>query len=258
MSEELIVETHGPVLWITINREARRNAVNAAVIGGIHAALDAADGDPAIRAVVLTGIGERAFCAGADLSSGSGSFEYDFARIEDPFAMMLRRGRSLSKPLIARINGHCVAGGLGLLGMCDLAVGVDSAKFGMPEVKIGVFPMMITSVLKDIIPRRKLYEMALSGEMITAEDALEIGLLNYAVPRDELDARLDWLLGRILDKSPTAIRRGKHALRIVADMPFDEALSFLESQISLVAMTEDAREGRSAFIEKRQPEWTGR
>lgn len=258
MSQDLIVERRGPVLWITINREDKRNSVNAAVVSGIDTALVTAEKDDTTRAVVLTGVGDRAFCAGADLSPGSGSFEYDFSKIEDPFANLLRRAKNLKIPLIARVNGHCVAGGMGLLGMCDMAVSVDSAKFGMPEVKVGVFPMMIMSVLQGIIPVRKLYELALTGEPIAAGEALDLGLLNYAVPRAELDAKLEWLITRLLDKSPTAIRRGKFAMRQVADMSFDHSLAFLESQISLVAMTSDAKEGRAAFIEKRQPNWNAR
>ena len=128
----------------------------------------------------------------------------------------------------------------------------------MPEVKIGVFPMQIMAVLQRLIPSRKLYEMALSGEPIDAAEALELGLINYIVPPGELDAKVDWFLARLLDKSPTSIRRGKYAMRQTEDMGFDNAAVFMEAQIGTLALTEDAAEGRASFIEKRAPIWTGR
>jgi methylglutaconyl-CoA hydratase len=255
---DVLVEKRGAVQWITINREERRNAMNDSVVAGIAAGFAAATDDPDIRAVVLTGIGNRAFCAGADLAAGSGSFQYDYAKVGLPFVTLMKQARDLTLPLIARVNGHAMAGGLGMLGMCDMAIAVDTATFGMPEVKVGIFPMQIMAVLQRLIPSRKLYEMALTGEPISAAEALEIGLLNYVVPAAELDARLDWLLNRLLDKSPTAIRRGKYALRATEDMTSDQIGVFMEAQIGTLALTEDAAEGRRAFIEKRKPNWPGR
>ena len=254
----VLSEKRGAVHWITINREERRNAMNDAVVFGIMDGLTAASNDPAMRAVVLTGAGDRAFCAGADLSAGSGSFKYDYSQVGIPFVKMMKQARDLTLPLIARVNGHAMAGGMGMLGMCDMAIAADNARFGMPEVKIGVFPMQIMAVLQRLIPNRKLYEMALTGEPITAAEALELGLVNYIVPPAELDAKVDWLLNRLLDKSPTSIRRGKYAMRQTESMSFDNAAVFMEAQIGTLALTEDAAEGRQAFIEKRAPNWPGR
>jgi methylglutaconyl-CoA hydratase len=255
---EVLLEKRGAVQWITINREERRNAMNDAVTDGIAAGLTQATNDPAIRAVVLTGAGDRAFCAGADLSAGSGSFKYDYSKIGLSFVRLMKQARDMTLPLIARVNGHTMAGGMGLMGMCDMAIGVDTARFGMPEVKVGIFPMQIMAVLQRLIPSRKLYEMALTGEPVDAREALELGLLNYVVPPAELDAKLDWLLARLLDKSPTAIRRGKYAMRQTESMNFDNSAVFMEAQIGTLALTEDAVEGRAAFIEKRSPNWPGR
>lgn len=255
---QVLLEKRGAVQWIVINREERRNAMNDAVMDGIGAGLTAASNDPAIRAVVLTGAGDRAFCAGADLSASAGSFKYDYSKVGLPFVKLMKQARDLTLPLIARVNGHAMAGGLGLLGMCDMAVGANTAKFGMPEVKVGVFPMQIMAVLQRLIPSRKLYEMALTGEPIDAAEALELGLLNYVVPPAELDAKLDWLLNRLLDKSPTAIRRGKYAMRISEQLNFDQSAIFMEGQIGVLALTEDAEEGLKAFNEKRLPNWPGR
>ena len=255
---QVLLEKRGAVQWIIINREERRNAMNDAVMDGIGAGLTAASNDPAIRAVVLTGAGDRAFCAGADLSASAGSFKYDYSKVVLPFVKLMKQARDLTLPLIARVNGHAMAGGLGLLGMCDMAVGANTARFGMPEVKVGVFPMQIMAVLQRLIPSRKLYEMALTGEPIDAAEALELGLLNYVVPPAELDAKLEWLLNRLLDKSPTAIRRGKYAMRQTEALDFDHSAVFMEGQIGILALTEDAEEGLKAFNEKRPPNWPGR
>ncbi|HBD39508.1 MAG TPA: enoyl-CoA hydratase, partial [Cupriavidus sp.] len=177
----------------------------------------------------------------------------------DPYlglADLLRVARQSTIPLIARVNGACMAGGMGLMAMCDMAVARGSAIFGLPEVKVGLFPAQVLSVLQSLVPRRLLNEMCLCGEPITAADALAAGLVNYV--DDDLDGRIDWLLGRLLDKSPTAIRRGLYTLKHVEDMPFAQSMAFTESQIGLLAMTEDAREGQLAFREKRRPGWTGK
>ncbi len=255
---EVLVEKRGAVQWITINREERRNAMNDAVIDGIAAGFTQAANDPDMRAVVLTGAGDRAFCAGADLSAGSGSFKYDYSKVGLNFVRLMKQARDLTLPLIARVNGHAMAGGLGMMGMCDMAIAVDNARFGMPEVKVGIFPMQIMAVLQRLIPSRKLYEMALTGEPITAAESLELGLVNYVVPPAELDAKIEWLLSRLLDKSPTAIRRGKYAMRTAEQLNFDQSGAFMEAQIGTLALTEDAAEGRQAFIEKRAPNWPGR
>jgi enoyl-CoA hydratase/carnithine racemase len=149
-----------------------------------------------------------------------------------------------------------MAGGIGLLSMCDLAVAAGHAVFGLPEVKVGVFPAQVLSVLQHLVPRRRLAEMCLTGEPLTAAQALEYGLVNYV--DDDLDGRLNWLLERMLDKSPAAIRRGLYTLKKIESMAFEESISFTESQIALFTLTEDAREGQQAFQQKRKPRWSGR
>ena len=145
-----------------------------------------------------------------------------------------------------------MAGGMGLLCMTDMAVAVENAIFGLPEVKVGVFPMQVMSLLQDIAPRRLINEWALTGEPFDARAAQAAGLLNHVVPSAELDAKVEWLIGRIVDKSPTAIRRGKYAMRAIASMSFDQSIAYTESQIALTAMTEDAKEGLKAFARKAQ------
>ncbi len=257
MSGPVVYEKRGAAFWITINRPEKRNALNAETITGIVEGYRAAHDDPDTRVIVLTGAGDKAFCAGADLQPGK-SFTFDFAKPNVDYADMLRMAQAATKPAIARVNGVCMAGGMGLLSMVDMAVAADSAIFGLPEVKIGLFPMQVMSLLLDVAPRRLVNEWALSGEPFGAAEAKEGGLLNHVVPAAELDAKVEWLVGRIADKSPSAIRRGKYALRAVASMTFDQSIAFTESQIALTAMTEDAREGLASFNEKRKPIWPGK
>ncbi len=250
-------DKRGHAFWITINRPDKRNAINAEVVVGIREGYRQAHADADVRVIVLTAAGEKAFCAGGDLQPGKG-FAFDLARPTAPYADLLREAQDATLPVIARINGLCMAGGMGLLCMADMAVAADHAMFGLPEVKVGVFPMQVLSLLQHIAPRRLVREWALSGEPFSADLAKDAGLVNHVVPAEQLDAKTDWLVGRIADKSPTAIRRGKYALRAIEDMSFDQAIAFTESQIALLAQTEDAKEGLAAFNEKRRPVWTGR
>lgn len=252
---ELDVSLRDAVLTLTICREPRRNAMSPAVIDGMRDAIARAQDDRSIRAIVITGAGDKAFCAGADLQSGS-AFAMDPSQPRALFAELLRTARASHVPLIARVNGACMAGGMGLLSMCDLAVAARHAVFGLPEVKVGVFPAQVMSVLQHLIPRRVLVEMSITGEPITAEQALAIGLVNHV--GDDLDAKLAWLLGRLLDKSPSAVRRGLYLMKAVETMDFEQSMAFTESQIALFALTEDAKEGQAAFRDKRAPTWTGR
>ncbi len=244
-------------MWITINRADKRNAINKNVIAGIRQGYADAHADHNIRAIVLTAAGDKAFCAGGDLQPGAG-FAFDLSQPNVDYADMLREAQNATLPSIARVNGVCMAGGIGLLCMTDLAVAADHAVFGLPEVKIGLFPMQVLSLLQSIVPRRTVREWCLTGEPFSAAEAKEAGLLNHVVPAAELDAKTQWLLDRLTGKSPTALRRGKYAMRALASMSFDEGIAYTESQIALLAMTEDAKEGLASFNQKRTPVWTNR
>ncbi len=256
--QDLLIEKRGAAMWLTINREERRNAMSPAVLAGIRAGIAQAHADSNVRVIVLTGVGSKAFCAGADLAKGSGSFQYDPSMPHLDYADLLRYVWTTTLPMVARVNGHCMAGGMGLLAMCDMAVAADHASFGLPEVKIGVFPAQVLSVLQHLIGARHLAELCITGEPVDALRAERIGLINYVVPAADLDVKTTWLIERIANKSPTAIRRGKAMMRAAADMSFEQAISFLETQIMTLALTEDAREGRAAFVEKRAPNWPGK
>ena len=227
------------------------------MVAGIRDGLRLAHADPEVRVVVLTGAGDKAFCAGGDLRPGQG-IAFDLARPNIDYADLLRDAQDATLPTIARINGVCMAGGMGLASMTDFAISADHALFGLPEVKIGLFPMQVMSLLQNLVARRTVREWAFTGEPFSAHEALAAGLVNHVVPAAQLDAKVQWLIDRIIDKSPTAIRRGKYAMRAIGDMTFDQAIAYTESQIALLAMTEDAKEGLASFNQKRKPVWTGR
>jgi enoyl-CoA hydratase/carnithine racemase len=249
------LERKGDALWVWIDREARRNAINPAVLAGIQEAVEAATADASIRAIVLTGVGEKAFCAGADLAKGTGTFQAGPEEPTTDFGRLARIVRGCGIPLIARVNGACVAGGMGLMAMCDLAIAADHARFGLPEVKVGVFPMQVLVFLRATVHARHINELCLTGELITATRAAEMGLVNEVAPAGELDTRIDALLAKLRAASPAAVRRGKQAIFAMETMAFNEALPFAEAQIALASRSADAEEGIKAFSEKRKPRW---
>lgn len=259
MNSDLRSERRGRALVLTIDREAKRNALSGDVVEGMAQGLKIANADPEIVAVVLTGAGDRAFCAGADLDPKSAPFRMDAGATRLAYADLLRAMIASDKPIIARVNGACMAGGMGLLGVADIAIASDTAKFGLPEVGIGVFPMMVAAILQNRlhIPARKLTELCLTGDPVTAAEALDLGLVNALAPYADLDAAVDAMVEKLASRSPTALRLGKRAMTAMLGMDWDAALAHAESQIRLVALTEDAREGLASFAEKRAPKWTG-
>jgi len=268
----VLYEVAGPVARLTINRPEARNALSPEVMEGLLAAFDRAGADPALRVLVLTGAGDKAFCAGGDL--GGRGFKSDdpagqalramqkgFAeRHHDrrTFADLFRRLNRLGKPVIARVRGHCLAGGFGLAIGCDLVVASDDSSFGTPEVKRGLMPMMIMATIFRNVGRKKGMELLLTGERISAAEAERLGLINYAVPAAELDAKVDELAMRVAAMSPAVLRLGRDAFYAMSDMPFDQALEYLQTMLTVNLGTEDAAEGVRAFLEKREPVWKGR
>jgi enoyl-CoA hydratase/carnithine racemase len=243
---------------ITINRPDRRNALNLEVASGIAAGIDRALADAACRSIILTGAGDRAFCAGGDLQvDPSGApMGVDFSDPRHFMVELLRRMIDCRLPIIARINGHALAGGFGLCCACDLAVATDTATFGVPEVRLGIFPMMILPHMLRVVPFRNMMEMCLTGEPITAARALELGIVNHVVAAADLDARVELLSERIGSGSPTGTRIGKMALSAMRDMTIEQSLDYAQVMLQVMASTDDAREGIRAFQEKRRPDWT--
>jgi enoyl-CoA hydratase/carnithine racemase len=258
VAEQVRTARKGAALTISIDREASRNALNETVAAGIAAGLDEAEANRSIRAVILTGAGDKAFCAGGDLQPGADGtpFVIDAADPRHYVARLLRRMDDFRLPIIARVNGHALAGGFGLVCACDLVVARDDALLGLSEVKVGLFPMMILPFLLRVLPYRTMMELCLTGEPIKAGDPAAAEIVNYAVPAAELDAKTDWLAERVTSKSPTGIRLGKQALSKIREMSTDSALEYAQFMLANMARTKDAREGFAAFNEKRAPNWT--
>ena len=262
---DLLVETREQVLWLTLNRPQRRNALTAEVVQGLQAALQTASRQRDVRAVVLTGAGDDAFCSGADLRPGT--FTFDYSEPYQWLADLMRQARQMGVPIIGRINGLCLAGGMGLLALCDLVVAHADAQFGLPESKVGLFPFQVLAELQNLLPRRILTEMCIAGRRLSSAEALQYGLINQIagvagasdVPDGPtLDQAIATLLEQVCAQSPAALRRGVYTLKHIDSLPFEAAMAFTESQIGLMTQTADFAEGVTSFIEKRAPRWTGR
>lgn len=254
MVAELLSERRKDVLWLTLNRPQVHNALNAAMTEGLCVAIRAASSDSSLRAVVITGAGDRSFCSGADLKESAGGMflSRDGA---NPIAEVIRAIEVCDKIVIARINGRVLAGGLGLVAACDLAYAADIAEFGLPEVRVGLFPAMVAAKLLTKIPPADLQEMAYLGTPINAVEAERIGIINRTVPFAELDSLIDDVLARLRQNAPGAISAGKAALLEMRTMLPGERLAFAEGIIATISKSKEAEEGRAAFAEKRKPFW---
>jgi enoyl-CoA hydratase/carnithine racemase len=253
--KKLVVTAAGGRATLCLNNEARKNAIGPLMVNELLYALEDADADPEVRVVVLTGAG-NAFSAGGDFSSMQSGDGEELPHKGD-FADLLLRLARFEKPLVARVNGVAMGGGLGLVASCHFAVAVDSAKLGTPEIDVGLFPMMIMAVLARLVPRRQLLSMMLLGEKFSAEEALRLGLLSQVVAAAELDSAVDALVGRLAAKSPIATRLGLRAHAATQDLSLEAALPDLRDRLMACLATEDAREGLMAFLEKRPPAWKG-
>ena len=259
MAEELLYEVRDGVATLTLNRPDQRNALNGELLAALVDGMKRARDDDAVRAVVLTGSGEKVFCAGADL----GGFAADVPLVDKHFASDLfleyfRLMPRLGKPSLCAANGHVLAGGMGLALSCDLLIAKEGARFGTPEINVGAFPYMIMAIIYRNVPRKKVNEMMLLGEQISAEQAVEYGIANKVVPADQFDEAVSEWATKLASKSPVLMRLGHDAMYRQQDMALDDALEYLRSQLTLTFSTEDIQEGVKAFFEKREPEWKGR
>ncbi|MDQ3264694.1 MAG: enoyl-CoA hydratase-related protein [Myxococcota bacterium] len=255
---EVRYQIQGRAAVLTIDRPRARNALSAAVLAQLGEGLTRAEADPQARVIVLTGAGEKVFCAGGDLSTLGGDGFLSGHQARRSYGELLLRLASAPKPTLARLNGHALAGGLGLVLACDLAVAADDVQLGTPEIDVGLFPMMLMALLQRHLGRKRALELVVTGDRLPASSALEWGLLNRVVPRAELDGAVAVLAEKVAGKSGAVLALGRKAFLTAEDLPLAPAVEFLASQLSLNVLTDDAAEGVTAFLEKRPPAWKDR
>ncbi len=255
---KLLVTDAGPVRTITLNNPERRNAIGPTMTNELLWALSDAHEDAGVRVIVITGAGDS-FCAGGDFNSMTGRTDAPPSlEPKGDYSDLLLALVRTQKPIIARVNGHAMGGGCGLVAASTFAIAAAEAKIGTPEIDVGVFPMMIMAVLSRLVPRRALLEMMLLGRRYLAEEARAIGLVGEVVPGAQLDAAVERLASALAAKSPMAMSLGLRAFADQDDMDLASALPMLRGRLGEVLGTEDAMEGLTAFLEKRAPVWKGR
>ncbi|HEX7215343.1 MAG TPA: enoyl-CoA hydratase-related protein [Methylomirabilota bacterium] len=260
MSETpVLVDVADGVARVTLNRPSVRNALNPAMLAALDAALRRLEDDAAARAIVLRGAGDRAFCAGADLKGVADRGTTLQARESfGGLARILEYMGRMRTPIIAQVRGYALAGGCGLAAGCDVVVAADDAVFGLPEIRVGLLPLVVMAPILRAVGRKRAMLMILSGEPVTAREAYEMGLVSRLVPPGDLESVVSALAAALAGYSPTALGLAKEAASMVPDMEYGAALRYLREMITLVALSDDAREGIAAFFEKRAPRWTGR
>ena len=261
MYQTITIEVKDKVATITLSREERRNAISSTMMTELLDAIKKYDDDPNVLAIVLTGAGSKVFCAGADFGESMGATASFLDRHEEQrkFAELFKIIKGLKKPLLGRINGHALGGGLGLACACDIVIAADDCRFGTPEINVGLFPYVImATLLRFTSAPKRLLEMMLTGESVDAKEAQQLGLVNYAVPREQLDAKVDEITKKIVNKSPAILRLGRRAFYTIRDMEYEKALEYLASMLAINTMAEDVAEGIAAFLEKREPVWKGK
>ena len=254
--QDVVYEVRGKVAWLTIDRPERRNALRAETVEQLLEGLARAAEDGEVRAVCVTGAGDKAFCAGADLAS-PGAEGGPIAGVQR-YAELLKAMARCPKPLVARLAGHCVGGGMGLMLSCDLAYAADDVKIGTPEVDVGLFPMMVAALLLKAGSRKKILEMVYTGAKLPAAEAEALGLVTRVFPRAELDGAVDEKLSAVASKAPLSLELGRQALATAEGLEFEAGLDHLAGQLAELMQTEDVIEGVSAFMQKRAPVWKGK
>jgi enoyl-CoA hydratase len=256
--EVVLYRTVGPVATITINRPERRNVISPEVTRALSESLARAEADDSVTVVVLTGSGDKAFCAGGDLgamnSEGAVSQHFSRAEVGELFQQM-RRSRL---PIVARVNGHALAGGFGLMLACDLVVARADATMGTPEIDLGLWPFMITAVIQGDVPRKLALELMLTGRRLSAPEGERWGFVNRVIEREELDGAVAELTQSLASKSPLIAALGKRSFYRSEDMDFDASLEYLAGMLTVCLQSEDTAEGVTAFLQERAPEWKAR
>ena len=251
-------EVRDAVATITIDDPRRRNPLSNETMRRLKDAVWSANDDGAVRVIVITGAGDKAFSAGGDLAGGFVDSPLTGHDDRGELSDLFRAMTTIPKPIVGRINGAALGGGFGVAAACDITIVVDDAKLGTPEIKLGLWPMMIAAVLTPLVPRKALLYMMMTGELIDGTRAVELGIATISVPRERLDEVVQRTVEQLLAAPSAALGFGKRAFYATAAMDPDTALDHLQIGLTAVSFTDDAAEGVSAFLERRDPTWTGR
>ncbi len=251
MTKEVLCEQKERAMYIIINREKRRNALSLSVLDAITGHFYEALKSDDIICVCITGSGDKIFSAGADLTMGKNGKLQDLEKATEKYSSLLKLMAVYEKPIIARVNGSCMGGGLGIMLSCDIVIARDDAVFWTPEPEIGLFPMMIGPLLHQHIGDKILMDMILTGRKISSHEAVRLGLITKAVSPSELDSSVQRAIKAIEARSLTAIRHGKRAFARIKGMDFESAMDYLRDAFMELVSTDDAKEGIRAFFEKR-------
>lgn len=255
------VEVQQHLATVTLNRADKHNALTAEMMEAFVKVFQALEEDPSVHVIVLTGAGDKAFCSGADLGGMSENNEQSILTYKQhvsKFQRCLLALYNCSKPTIAVVNGYALAGGFGLAAACDITFASEQSTFGAPEINVGLWGMMISACLVDIIGRKKTLELLYTGKKISAKEAHELGLVNDVFPAEQLAQQVENFTTLLVQKNPTALSMGKESLQLAQSLEYEKALTYLRDQVLILGETKDSKEGMKAFLEKRAPIWSGK
>jgi enoyl-CoA hydratase/carnithine racemase len=259
IDSDILIEKADRIAWVILNRPDKRNTLTTSLMTYLIGALDELDLDEQVGVIVIKGAGEKVFCAGADfheLMEKKTTLEYrEFFGLN---AKILTRMGQMTKPLISSVHGYALAGGLGIAMGCDIVLASEDAFFGATEINVGAAPMVIMAPIFRCIGRHKGLELILSGEIITAQEAERIGLVNRVYPKERLGEGTMEVASKFISKSPIILKLIREAYYTMSDMEYFKALNYLKEMIAITASTQDFKEGMSAFLEKRKPVWLGK
>jgi enoyl-CoA hydratase/carnithine racemase len=256
--ENILYKVAEGIATLTLNQPEKRNRLSIQTLSEIINALETAKDDDEVKVIIITGAGDKAFCAGADIREFIGNSNLDNRKQYEFYAKLCTVFNTLGKPSIASVRGWALAGGFGLAIYPDITIASEDAKFGSPEINVGVWPMMVSASLMRAVGRKKALEMMFTGDIIDAREAQALGLVNRVVSNEALEKETLALADKLKEKSPAIMKLGRDAFYTMMDMEFNTAIEYLKEMVVVLLGTEDAQEGCKAFVEKRNPVWKGR
>ncbi len=256
--QDILYDIEDGIARLTLNIPEKMNRLSIATMKEVVDALNRAKNDEAVRVVVIQAAGDKAFCAGANIADFAGLSPLESRDVFRAFADLSKVFVDMHKPSIAAVNGLALAGGCGLAIYPDITIASEQAKFGLPEINVGIWSCMVSASLPNLVGRKKALELLITGDMIDAREAERIGLVNRVVPHDQLAQTVTELARKISKKSPAVMRLGRDSYYTLLDMEYGKALEYVLDVLALISSTEDHKEGVASFLEQRKPVWKNR